>query len=463
MRSLRTDMHSPRAFPTLPHAPRRRRPWAAALVLVLATSTQAQMQTQTQTQTQTPAPTEPMFDSPWKLSGFGTLGVVGQSGGNDWGFVRNSTQLGAGSRLSATPDSRLGVQLNWNPGTQWEAGVQGVVLSKPSGTPRAENIDWAYVGYRVLPDTRLRVGRTSPDIFLFADSRNVGFALPWARPPVDFYGFAPLVSIDGADLEQRWSGDDTSWRARLTAGSVRTGVTDVEGRRLPVKGRDALALGLSREEGGLLLKASYLRSRFRVDVGDGPAQLRDGLGQLGQLPVPGLAGALDTLSQNLWSGGPSSYMALAAQYDTGPWTFIAEGSQLRIARSPLNAKRAYVSAGYRQGSLTYYGIASRVRPDQAPFAAPDAAGSLTPLIGAEGAQEAQGLIGLAAAAGHNYRYDQTTLGVGLRWDFTPTAALKLQVDRFDVRTDGAAGWRFADGRSGRGTLVSVLVDFVWGQ
>ncbi|MGF6527954.1 porin [Variovorax sp. PvP013] len=412
---------------------------------------------------QTSPPVPAASESPWRLSGFGTLGVVRQSGGNDWGFVRNSTQLGASSRLSATPDSRLGLQMNWNPGTRWEAAAQGVLLSRPSGTPIAESVEWAYIGYRPRPDTRVRIGRTSPDIFLFADSRNVGFALPWARPPVDFYGFAPLVSIDGVDLAQHWYGDDSTWRARLTGGSVRTGITDVEGRRLKVKGNDALAMSLSREEGGLLLKASYLRSRFQVDTGADAAQLRDGLAQLSQLPVPGLAGSLDRLGQNLWTGGSASYWALAAQYDTGPWTFTAEGSRLRVPRSPLNALRAYVSAGYRLGSFTYYGVVGRVRPDKAVFAAPDVAGALAPVLGSEGAQEAQSLVGLAALAGDNYRYDQRTVGAGLRWDFMPNAALKLQVDRFDVRRNGAAGWRFADDRGGRGTLVSVLVDFVWGQ
>lgn len=454
-------MHS--SPPSRPRAPRLPPPWLPFVLWALAAALPAQAQAQTQTATSPPvlAPAAP--DSPWKVSGFGTLGVVAQSGGNDWGLVRNSTQLGASSRLSATPDSRLGLQLDWNPGTRWEAGAQAVLVSRPSGTPIAQSIEWAHLGYRPWDDTRLRFGRTSADIFLFADSRNVGFALPWARPPVDFYGFAPVVSIDGADLEQRWYGDGSNWRARLSGGTVRTSITDVEGRRLKVKGSDALTMSLSREEGGLLLKASYLRSRFRVDTGAEAAQLRDGLAELGQLPVPGLAGSLDELSQNLFSSGLVSYWALAAQYDTGPWTFTAEGSQLRVPRSPLNALRAYASVGYRHGAVTYYGIVSRVRPDKPAYAAPDLTDSLAPVLGAAGAQEAQALIGYAAMAGNNYRYDQSTVGVGLRWDFRSDAALKLQVDRFDVRRNGAAGWRFADDRAGRGTLVSVLVDFVWGQ
>jgi len=406
----------------------------------------------------------PDLSSPsnWNISGFGTLGAVHQSGVNGWGFVRNRSQRGAGSDSSLTPDSRLGAQLNWSSGP-WEAGLQAVALSKPSGAAAAESVTYAYAGWRPLPDTRIRLGRTSPDIFLFADSRNVGYALPWARPPVDFYGFAPISSLDGVDLEQRWFGGAATWRARFTAGSMRTSVSDTDGSRLDMHGRNAWALGLSREEGGLLLKASYQHAQLYVDTNNQADQLRQALNAIGTIPVPGLASSLGALGNNLWTGGSTSYLALAAQYETGPWTFISEGSQLKVPNSPLGARRGYVSVGYRYGPVTYYGSASRVKPDDAAVAAPNLAGTLSPLIGLPAALQAQALAGFAAAAGDSYRFDQSTLSAGLRWDFRSNAALKLQVDRFDVRAHGAAGWRFSDGRAARGTLVSVLVDFVWGQ
>ncbi len=428
-------------------------------LLALLVAAVAAMPSQAQSQ----APSPPLTSSAWDISGFGTLGVVDQYGGKDLRFLRNSTQLGASSKFSAVPDSRLGLQLDWRNGSQWEGGIQGVLLPRPSGTPATESIEWAYLGCRLWPDTRVRIGRTSPDIFLFADSRNVGFALPWARPPVDFYGNVPLAAIDGIDFDQRWFSGESTWRARASAGSVATSVTDTEGTRAKFTGRDTWALSLTREEGGFLMKASYLRSRLRLDTGAGAAQLRQGLRELSALPVPGLSDTIGGLNRNLWDSGPAGYLALAAMYETGPWTFISEASQVKVPRSPLSARRAYVSAGYRQGAITYYGVASRVKPTVSAVAEPDLAGSLSPFIGPEGGQEAQALAGFAVAAGANYRYDQSTIGVGLRWDFLPNAALKLQVDRFNVYRNGSAGWRYSDGRATQGTLVSVLVDFMWGQ
>jgi len=397
------------------------------------------------------------------ISGFGTVGLTSQAGAGDWGFQRNSSQPGARSSLAVSQDSRLGVQLNWNPHASWDGAMQIVGAQRPAGTPLGESVEWAYVGYRPLPDTRIRVGRTSPDIFLYADSRNVGYAFAWARPPVDFYGFAPGTSVDGIDLEQRWTLGDANWRARLTAGSFTTSVTDTNGSRLPLRGRDIIGLGITREDNaGLLLKASYFRSRVRVDAGDDVQQLDQGLQQLAALPVPGLSDSIAGLRENLWTGGSVSYLALGAQYDLGPWSFVAEGSDLKVPRSPLGGRRGYLSAGYRVHDITYYALASRVKPDRPSAAAPELAGSLAPLLGAQAAAGAQQLVDYAAAAVAVYRFDQSTIGVGLRWDCTPRSALKLQVDRFDVHANGAAGWRNGDTRAAGDTLVSLLLDFVWG-
>jgi hypothetical protein len=91
------------------------------------------------------------------------------------------------------------------------------------------------------------------------------------------------------------------------------------------------------------------------------------------------------------------------------------------------------------------------------------ASALTPVVGAAQAQQAQALVGYAIGAGKTYRYDQGTIAAGLRWDFAPTAALKVQLDHFVIRQNGSAGWRFSDGTATHGNLLSVAVEFVLGQ
>jgi hypothetical protein len=176
-----------------------------------------------------------------------------------------------------------------------------------------------------------------------------------------------------------------------------------------------------------------------------------------------LSSSVDALSQNLWSGGSTTYFALGTQYDTGPWTLTAEGSILRVPSSPLNARRGYASLGYRHDAVTYYGLLSRVAPDKAAALAPDDRAQLAAVLGAAGAAQAQQLLGYAQLAGTSYRFDQSTAAAGARWDVTASAALKLQVDRFFVRANGGAGWANGDTSGRRGTLVSLSLDFVWGQ
>lgn len=402
--------------------------------------------------------------SAWRLSGFGTAGITTQSGADGWGFMRNSGQLGAGSSTSASQDSRLGLQLNWTSSATWAAAIQAVAESKPSDTPMAERIEWAYLSLRPLADSHIRLGRTSPGIFLFSDSRNVGYALPWARPPVDFYGFAIGSSVDGLDVEQRWSNGDAMWRLRLTGGSSALSLADNrQGTRTAVHGRDTLALSLTHEDGGLLLRASYLHARSRLDAPPELLVLRDGLTQLAALPVPGLAEAVAPLQRNLWAAGPVSYAAVGLQHDTGPWTLIAEASSLAVPDSPFDEHRGYASLAYRHRNISYYALVSRVRPRQPAPLVPDLAGALSPVIGPQAAAGAQQLVDAAGSISSRNRHDQSTVGLGLRWDMLSQAALKLQIDRFHVHPNGSAGWYRADARAARGTLVSVLVDFVWGQ
>jgi hypothetical protein len=138
--------------------------------------------------------------SRWSLSGFGSVGVVAQSGADGLRLLRSSGQAAADGSASALPDSRLGLQLNWSQGTRWDGTLQAVAMDMPPGASATERIEWASIGYRPDPNARIRIGRTNADMFLYADSRNVGFALPWVRPPVDFYGFAPLAAMDGIDV-----------------------------------------------------------------------------------------------------------------------------------------------------------------------------------------------------------------------------------------------------------------------
>ena len=51
----------------------------------------------------------------------------------------------------------------------------------------------------------------------------------------------------------------------------------------------------------------------------------------------------------------------------------------------------------------------------------------------------------------------------MRWDLSPNVALKIQLDRFKVHSNAGGGWVNSNAQGAKGTLGSVVVDFVWGQ
>lgn len=399
----------------------------------------------------------------WKLTGFGTVGVLHADSDEPWLFARDLTQRGAPGNTAINVDSRLGLQLERALAPSVEAVAQLVVKDRSRGARADESLEWAFIGWQPSPAVKLRFGRTSPDLFLLADVRNVGITYPWVRPSVEYYGWMPFSSMDGIDASYRWQTGSVYWTGKIAVGRIRStiGVVDRE-QYAHVQGDDTLAVTFSRESGGLLLKASYLRTRLASEL---PAQfqpLSDGLLGLTQLPVPTVAAEADRLYQAMQFGGVSQYSALGAQYEANRWALYAEGSRVHFDRGASGGTRGYVSLAYRWPRLTGYVISARSKPDSSPLKLEhDWAAELTPVLGPELAGQAA-MLGIGGAAAANLpRFDQQTIGIGLRWDVRQNVDLKLQVDRTLVHRYGSIAWRDATDNSNHATIFSVAADFTF--
>lgn len=254
-----------------------------------------------------PAPSE----SRWKLTGFGTLGWVHTDSEMPWLFGRDLTQKGAAGHSSFAVDSRLALQLQGALGDHVEGVAQFVLKNRPPGAASDEALEWAFLGWRPRPNLSLRLGRTSPDLFLLADVRNVGFAYPWIRPSVEYYGWMPFSSMDGADLTVQGHTDIADWKAKLAVGKISAtmGVVQREDR-LHVEGLDTVAATVTGESGGLLLKASYLHTQLRADTPPAVVPLQQGLASLQALPFEPVAGDAARLLDLMAFGGSTRYIAL---------------------------------------------------------------------------------------------------------------------------------------------------------
>jgi hypothetical protein len=114
---------------------------------------------------------EDLAPSMFSFNGFGTLGVV-HSSDNQADFVSNPAQpKGAGltDSWSATPDTKLGVQLNAALTDRLSAVVQVMSQYQYDGTFRPD-LEWANVKFLVTPDLSIRAGRIAIPTFMVSDT-----------------------------------------------------------------------------------------------------------------------------------------------------------------------------------------------------------------------------------------------------------------------------------------------------
>lgn len=391
-----------------------------------------------------------------RLSGFGSLGLVHADAPPGWGYRREFSQGGGSASWRADVDTRLGVQLNYSLGSRFELVAQGIARRHGRYADGHDAVEWAYASYRPDADWTLRVGRVNLDAFLMADYRNVGFGFMTARPPVELYAMLP-TSLDGADVARSWFQGDAQWRAKLMAGAAKIGdLATAE----PGRVRHVVGGMLSREEGGLLVRASAARTRIDMDLSSAQSAL-DGLAQLGALPIAAVADQARLLRDRLGASSIwATFLELGLRYEVADWQCSAEIA--RISAAPLvRQTSAYATVGHRLGDWTPYIGYGRTRDALPVLAMPAWAAVLTPVLGPAAATGAQMLGSAVTGSVNGSRVQQSTWSVGARWDFHPQAALKLQWDRARVATGGAGLWTGADGSAASAHIATAVVDFIF--
>ncbi|HLA35389.1 MAG TPA: hypothetical protein VJ001_11055, partial [Rhodocyclaceae bacterium] len=156
--------------------------------------------------------------SPWRYSGFGTVGLVTDNNGE----ISTSRDINRSAREAQyyrdatiwTMDTRIGGQVEYRINPDAELVGQAVWRDQPRNDID-KTIELAYVAWRPAPNVSMRLGRINYDAFLMSDHRNVGYAYTWVRPPIEFYSWIPMYSIDGIDAA--WDVDDESGRWRIKA------------------------------------------------------------------------------------------------------------------------------------------------------------------------------------------------------------------------------------------------------
>src|ERR1700733_705380 len=201
----------------------------------------------------------------FSFSAFGTLGAVHSSEDRADYTASPLAPNGAGFThdWSADIDSRMGAQVMARFTPQLSAMLQ-VISEQRYDNTYTPHVEWANISYQPTPDFSLRVGRIVLPTFLLSDSRKVGYANPWVRPPVEVYSLSPIFDSDGADVNYKIHLGDVVNTVAVTYGETTFGAP--EGGRFSVKRLRVIADTV--EYGSATLHIGYESSRYTYNALD---------------------------------------------------------------------------------------------------------------------------------------------------------------------------------------------------
>lgn len=387
----------------------------------------------------------------FSFSGYGTLGVATSSDRRADYLVDAFKPDGPGftHRVSADVDSRVGGQVTaaFTPGL---SGVVQVLVQQTEDDRYTPRVEWANLRYQLAEDLAIRAGRVVLPIFMVTDSRRVGYANPWVRPPVEVYSLVPVTSNDGADAFWRINRGGVSNTLQATVGRSNSDFPNASGFDAgKAEARRIVAFADAVEMGSFTVRATYGTARLTISAYQ---PLFDAFRLFGP------AGAAIEARYGV-NNRRVTFAGLGVNYDPGAW--FATGEFARFDTHSIVGRRAawYVSAGARLGKLTPYVTYASLKAES-PRSDPGVSlAGLPPQLAALGALANESLNRQLAALP-----EQRTASIGLRWDFWRGAALKLQVDRVRAAagSHGTFGNIQPDFPTGaRVTVVSAAVDFVF--
>jgi hypothetical protein len=379
------------------------------------------------------AATEDPGASMFLLSGFGTLGMVHSS--EDQADFANSpfNPSGAGftDSWSTNVDSKLGAQVTANFTSKLSAIVQVISAQQYDNTYRPD-FEWANIKYQLTPDFSIRAGRTVLSTFMFSDTRNVGYANPWVRPPAEVYGLVPISDSDGMDASYKVHWGDFVHSVTGSFGKNNPALPAGQGT---AQARNLWLISDTIEYGAASAHISYQEAHLTVSSLN---RLFDAFRQFGPQGMA-LANKYDQADKLV------SFIGVGAMYDPGRWFALGEWGHDDF-HSVLGANTAwYVSGGYRLAKLTPYLTYSEVTVNSNTSDPGLTLSALPPFLAGPAA-------GLNAALNTTLASPavQKTISVGARWDFIKNVSLKLQYDH----TRNGAG--------SHGTLINIQPGFVPG-
>ncbi|WP_053981992.1 hypothetical protein [Marinagarivorans algicola] len=295
----------------------------------------------------------------------------------------------------------------------------------------ATDLSWGYIAYEVTSSFRVRMGKFRTPFYFSSDFLEVGYAYPGIAPSDEVYS-VQFDNIEGIDLFYNTSLFDTvNLDVQAYYGSVSTDFVlgdtgqaiDTETRNhvglVTTFGLGDFALRLSAHNATLsvknfldiaipALKGATMNEFFDAAIAATQGQGFDDI-------VAGIRTEISDIEETR-----ATFVSAGLKYD-GEYVFgVVEGTNLTYDKGPSAEQRRYLAtAGVNIGSASIFTTFSRADDVYVDLAKPINL-TLTPQF----AEQAAVLDGISELLG----VTSDTITFGIRYDFEPGAALKIQYD-----------------------------------
>lgn len=291
--------------------------------------------------------------------------------------------------------------------------------------------EWAYVTYQATDSTKIRAGRLRTPFYMYSDFLDVGYAYSWITPPREVY-YLPFNNVDGVDFYTTASlgGFDASLQGYF--GSF-TDELDFSGAVLPAKTRNQMGIAGTIGKDWWTLRAAYHEAELTIDFSQVPIGATATIGSFANtLRSFTFTKNADNL---LTEKDKAGFAELGLNIDTGRFVAAAEYVEFEPKGSFLSKNiREYVMVGVRTGNWLFHVTGSQSNDEASHPESGIPANVALPVVGSTNF-----LIANLKALAASQVVDRDVLTLGVRWDFTGSAALKLQFDRVDdTQPDGVS-------------------------
>lgn len=335
-----------------------------------------------------------------RFSGYGTVAAGTVIGNNDEPvLVDPITNAVYDDDIRFQPESLIALRAQTDINDRITATLQ---LTGRGGSSGDAAFEWAYLSYKWTPETQINAGRFRLPLFYYSDFIDTGYAYHWVRPPIDVYSI-PSSILEGVNLLNTHYFNDIGITTQIWYGSEGQSGSSIDSESVKNQG-----INVVLEYEWFKVRALYNTLTLRLDVK--PIFI--------EIPVPPGYTFVDPPPAE----ADFTFKSVAFMADYDSLIFRSEYTQLDYGGLEEEKDSAYASVGYMIGQFT-----------------PHVTYSYT-----EGLHE----------------YETNTVGV--RWDFMPAVALKLEYSNIHYETEGGLGVTGLIAPSEyRTEMVSAALDFVF--